>query len=312
MLPKFLLFSLLISTTYLAAQRPEARALDGRKLYPSPLSAKTQHRYDSLLAIAQADYATNPQSLDNIIWLGRRTAYLGRYREAIRIFSKGMKLFPASPELYRHRGHRYLSIREFDKAIADFAKAADLAKNWPIEIEPDGLPNAMNIPLSSLQFNIWYHWALAYYLKGDFTQAASLFKTCLEKYSDNDDSRAAAADWLYMCYQRANAPKLAQGLLASLPAEMTIIENDAYYQRLRMYRGLQSPDALLQLDRIDDPDNLLNLVTQGYGVANWYFYNQEPARAQQILEKILATSYWSAFGYIAAEADWVRLQKKRK
>ena len=63
--------------------------------------------------------------------------------------------------MYRHRGHRYVSIREFDRAIADLEYAATLIEGTEDEIEPDGMPNAMNIPVSSLHSNIWYHLGLA-------------------------------------------------------------------------------------------------------------------------------------------------------
>jgi tetratricopeptide (TPR) repeat protein len=232
---------------------------------------------------------------------GRRTAYLGLYKKAIKIFSKGLKKHPDSPELYRHRGHRYISIRQFDKAIRDFQKAATLAEGRDIEIEPDGLPNKLNIPLSNLQFNIYYHWALAHYLKGAFEKAIPIYEKCMA-YSDNDDLITATADWMYMTYRRLGQEDKAQQVLAKIHSDMKIIENDAYYKRLLMYKGEIKPSDLLDLEN-DDPDELLNLVTQGYGVGNWYFYNGEKGKALEIFRKIVGTDYWSAFGYIAAEAD---------
>jgi tetratricopeptide (TPR) repeat protein len=285
----------------LFSQSPEAKSLDGRKLYPMKLSAATQAKYDDLLAKAEQDYEADPNDLNNIIWLGRRTAYLGLYKKAIKIFSKGLKKHPDSPELYRHRGHRYISIRKFDKAIRDFQKAATLAEGRDIEIEPDGLPNKLNIPLSNLQFNIYYHWALAHYLKGAFEKAIPIYEKCMV-YSDNDDLITATADWMYMTYRRLGQEDKAQQVLAKIHSDMKIIENDAYYKRLLMYKGEIKPSYLLDLEN-DDPDELLNLVTQGYGVGNWYFYNGEKGKALEIFRKIVGTDYWSAFGYIAAEAD---------
>jgi tetratricopeptide (TPR) repeat protein len=203
--------------------------------------------------------------------------------------------------LYRHRGHRYISIRKFDKAIRDFQKAATLAEGRDIEIEPDGLPNKLNIPLSNLQFNIYYHWALAHYLKGAFEKAIPIYEKCMA-YSDNDDLITATADWMYMTYRRLGQEEKAQQVLAKIHSDMKIIENDAYYKRLLMYKGEIKPSDLLDLEN-DDPDELLNLVTQGYGVGNWYFYNGEKGKALEIFRKIVGTDYWSAFGYIAAEAD---------
>ena len=54
---------------------------------------------------------------------------------------------------------------------------------------------------------------------------------------------------------------------------------------------------------------MMYLATQGYGVANWYFVNGEVDKAKEILNKVLGGKYWSAFGYIAAEADVKRMEE---
>ena len=286
---------------------PEATAFDGRPLFPPAETEASRHRKDSLLAIARRHYEEDSTKLDNIIWLGRRTAYLSLYREAISIYSQGLALHPNAPELYRHRGHRYLSTRQLNKAIKDFEQAATLVAGLEVEIEPDGIPNKLNIPLSSLQFNIWYHWALAYYLKGDFKKAVQLYEECM-KYSTNPDLLVATADWLYMAYRRLGETEKAEVLLQQIPDSLEIIENDSYFRRLQMYKGLLATEELLDLNN-SDPDQQLDIVTQGYGVGNWYQYNGQQAKAAGIFSKILATSYWPAFGYLAAEADLTRMKK---
>lgn len=305
MKPTLLPILLLLFPILVFAQKPQAKSLDGRKLFPMKLSEDTQSKYDQLLEEAQKNYDADPNDLNNIVWLGRRTAYLGDYKKAIKVFTKGIKKHPNSPELYRHRGHRYISVRQFDKAIKDFEKAAELATGRDIEIETDGLPNKMNIPLSNLQFNIYYHWGLAHYLKGEFERAVPIYQKCME-FSDNDDLITATADWLYMTYRRLGQEKKAADLLQKIHADMKIIENDAYFKRLLMYKGEMAPSELLDLEN-EDPEQLLNLVTQGYGVGNWYYYNGDKTKAKAIFQKIVETAYWSAFGYIAAEADLFRL-----
>ena len=123
--------------------------------------------YKGKLDEAKNNYTQNP-SADNLIWLGRRTAYMGHYKNAIDIYTKGIDQYSKDARFYRHRGHRYISIRCFNLAIKDFKKAARLTRGKPNEVEPDGLPNALNIPTSTLQGNIYYHLGLAYYLQGDY------------------------------------------------------------------------------------------------------------------------------------------------
>ena len=96
-----------------------------------------------------------------MIWLGRRTAYLWRYEEAIEIYTRGLTAHPDDPRLWRHRGHRYISTRRFDLAVRDLEQAARLAAANPDRIEPDGLPNSYGIPTGTMRFNIYYHLGLA-------------------------------------------------------------------------------------------------------------------------------------------------------
>lgn len=112
--------------------------------------------------------------------MGRRTAYLGDYRKAIAIFSEGEKKHPQDPRMYRHRGHRFISLRVFDQAITDFEKAAELIKGKPDEIEPNGIANSRGVAMGTLRFNIWYHLGLAYYLKGDMENALRGYENCMD------------------------------------------------------------------------------------------------------------------------------------
>jgi hypothetical protein len=123
----------------------EAISLLGDTLYAPTPSEKLMARYTE----KQQAFEVAPDSIDTIIWLGRFTAYKGNYNEAIHIYTEGLKKFPNDARLYRHRGHRYISIRKFDEAIADLTKAAEMIQGTENEIEPDGMPNDRNIPVSS-------------------------------------------------------------------------------------------------------------------------------------------------------------------
>ncbi len=286
---------------------PEATSLLGRDLYPMKDSPKSKAKKDQQLLEAKQNYQQDPANLENIIWYGRRLAYLSRYGDAIKIYSKGLERHPNAAELYRHRGHRYVSIREFDKAIADFNAAVENMQGRPLDVEADGMPNKQNIPLSNLQFNVWYHLGLAYYLQADFTNAILAYENCMA-FSNNDDLVTATADWLYMSYMRNGESDKAAILLDLIHPDMNIIENDAYFKRLLMYKGLMQPEELLAFNDLDE-ENELSIVTQGYGVGNYYMMKGDKEKAKEIFEKILKTNYWSAFGYVAAEAEIYRLTK---
>lgn len=287
-------------------QPVEAMSLLGTELRRPDLPDGTRERLEGNLANAEAAYAADPENEETIIWLGRRLAYLSRYQEAIEVFSGGIESFPESYRLLRHRGHRYISTRQLDLAVADLAAAAELAADYEDQIEPDGAPNAAGIPLGTDHFNIWYHLALAHYLQGDLDAALAAYEECMA-VSGNPDLLVATTDWMVMTLRRLGRQDETAPLLDAITADMEIIENDSYHRRLLMYKGELAPEDLLDLGAGDDPDQAVNIATQGYGVGNWYLTNGEEARAIEVYERILEGTSWAAFGYIAAEADLARL-----
>ncbi len=254
--------------------------------------------------LAKAQAAYNPKDPESIVWLGRRQAYLGRYDDAIATFTKGVALYPANPKFYRHRGHRYITTRQFDKALADFTHASKLIAGQPDEIEPDGRPNKLNKPLSTLQFNIWYHLGLTHYLKGDFRKALAAYLECMKVSRNNDDSLVATSDWLYMTYRRLGDTASAARVLDPIQEKMDIVENDSYHKRLLLYKGKIEPGALLDTRTADD----LTIATQGYGVGNWHLYNGRKSEALAIFQKVVEGKEKAAFGYIASEVELKRLR----
>ncbi len=291
------------SNTDEIAAEPEVYSLLGDEFF-APTVANL--KLDSNQAVARKNFDAS-QSEENYIWLGRRTAYLTRYNEAIDIFSEGIDKFPNSYRLYRHRGHRYISQRKFDAAIADLTKASQLMQGAPIEIEPDGQPNQLNQPLSSTQFNVWYHLGLAYYLKGEFDLAEKAYLECMN-VSNNDDLITATVDWLYMTYRREGKKEEAKKLLEKITDNMIIIENDSYFKRLNLYKGKLPVDSVLFVSASNE-DVELALATQGYGVGNWYLCNGDTSQAVGIFERVVNGKHFSAFGFIAAEADLEKLRK---
>ena len=281
----------------------EATSLLGEPLIPPALPDSIAAAYEARLREAESELARTPQSADAAIWVGRRLAYLGRYREAIDSFTQAIARHPDDPRLYRHRGHRYITVRRLDSAIADLSHAATLVAGQPDEIEPDGLPNARNIPTSTLQSNIWYHLGLAHYLRGEFEPAAEAYRQALA-VSTNPDMLVASTHWAYMTHRRMGNEAEAARVLTPIRREMDIIENDAYHRLLLLYRGELPVDSLLSTG--EEPADAVQDATIGYGVGNWHLYNGRSAEAMSVFSDVLRTSQWAAFGYIAAEAEVAR------
>ena len=278
--------------------------LQGKSFLNRPLFSKQLKKKDSLkinkFVRAKAQYDYDDQNADNIIWLGRRMAYLGDYQKAITIYSEGIEKFPKDARFYRHRGHRYISTRQLDNAINDFEIAALLIEGTKDQIEPDGIPNRLNQPVSSLHTNIYYHLGLAYYLKADWEKALKNFQACYDA-SSNDDMRVAASHWLYMILRRMERTEDANNLLSSISEQMDIIENDGYHQLLLFYKGLVEEESLVGNGSAGASEAVK------YGIAHWYHYNGEIEKAKTLYETLLDEGSWSGFGYLAAEAELSRL-----
>lgn len=374
------------------AAPPECVSLLGVPLHELP-AGDARDAALARLAAARAAVEANPDDPEALIWLGRRHGYLWQMNTAIDAFTRGVERWPADARFRRHRGHRLISLRRFDEAIVDLEYAAALLTQQPDAIEPDGAPNVLNIPLTTLRFNVWYHLALARYLTGDFDGAARDFAEALchadpsvarlaagvgdepraasRRAAANtpapqvtlsvaamstpasnakssagatstqgtaaikaapvptasmstgapsashaaawpagvslslgvDDNTVAAADWLYMSLRRAGRDAEAADVLTLVRADMTIVENAAYHRRLLLYKGQLREEQLLSVERATS----LDLATYGYGVANWHLYQGERDRARELLQRVVTGENWPAFGFIAAEAELVRL-----
>ena len=275
---------------------------DNAKEIAPQLTAAAKQKYSENLSLAAGNVAAQPTA-DNIIWYARRKGYLGKYKDAVDALTIALKQFPNDARMYRHRGHRYITLRCFDDAIRDFEKAGKLVKGKSDEVEPDGMPNAQNIPTSTLQSNIWYHLGLAYFLKGDFKKALAAYKECM-KVSKNSDMLAATSHWYYMTLRRLEKNKDAERLLEPINGDFEVIENADYLKLLRLYRGEVKGDALMS--EMGDKAETLGNASLGYGVGNWYLYNGDRDKAMDIFRKITAGNQWASFGYIAAEAEITR------
>jgi len=252
------------------------------------------------LAVARADYEKDPDDADNIIWLGRRLGYVQDYRGAIEAFSEGIRKHPDDARFYRHRGHRYISIREFDRAIADLEKAAELIAGTGDEVEPDGAPNPAGIPVSTLHSNIWYHLGLAYYLKGDLDNALRVYEIAIAE-TPNDDMRVATTHWLYMTLRLLDRDEDAIAALGPIHEDMNVIESMPYHQLCLMYKGEAETGRVLTSNITEAGGD-----SAKYGIANWHYYNGRLDEARAGFEDMIATSGWASFGRIAAESDLAR------
>lgn len=284
----------LVYGTVLLAQKTEPEVY-------SPLGKAYFARPDAAGVIARADKALfeGGEKADLLLEAARARDQFFRFSASIPLYTRGMQMFPEDVRFPRYRGHRLLSMRRFDAALADLKAAVELA------------------PAS---FDVSYHLGLAYYLRGDFNHAAREYGRCLALgdkprpeylrgipagwrscYALDDDSRVALTDWAYRALRRAGKHAEAKVLLERIGESMTVRENTSYWKALLFYKGARTEEQTLGA-----PGNSNAPATVGYGIAVFHRLEGRPERACQLLQRIVNEENWTAFGVIGAETDLAR------
>ena len=275
------------------APQPEATSLLGEQLFA---------KEDTLGEIAAADsaLALAPDDVELLIAAARARRNSWHYREEMALYTKVIGMAPEDWRPYRFRGHRYISVREFDNAVRDLEKARELAPfNWDVS----------------------YHLGLAYFVSGRFGDAADEYMRCIAladdagaKAADSDafrscsrngsdaGSQVAMTEWGARALLRAGRQAEAEALAKAIPEGLEVGENVSYYHDLLYAKGLKTADELLNLA----PDAPYRLETVGYGVATRLLVAGDTARAMEVFQQIVADPWWPGFGRIAAEAELAR------
>lgn len=285
---------------------PQATSLLGRPLLTPTLPDARRGQMEADAEIARRAYDANPSDEPAAILYGRRLAYLGRFREAVDVYTRALADHPDSYRLLRHRGHRYITLRQFDKAIADLSRAWTLVKDRPDAPEPDAAAGGPSGTTD--KSNILYHLGLAQYLKGDFTGAAATFarRTDLaarhEKLSD--DNTVAFMYWQYLSLRRAGRDVEAKAVLAEYHPRMDVRDNDAYFAIIRVFAGDVPAEVFAAAAETPESTNL----AMAYGVGVYRLLNGQNEQAMAMFSRLAANPNWPSFGVIAAEAEVARQQ----
>lgn len=249
--------------------------------YRSPAGVEYRSLPDTdAIRTARAALAAEPRSVARIIDLGVAQSGARQFREAIATFTRGLEIEPDNATLLRWRGHRYLSVRELDRAFDDLTRGAALDPSI---------------------YGIWYHLGIVQYLRGDFAAAAASFAKA-QPIAPDAGELAGSTDWLWMSLSRAGRGGEAKAMLDRRPDNKPV--TNAYARRLQLYRGEIGPDAVLTPADTED----VQVATLAYGLGNWYLIRGDTAQARKWFERSIQSGGWPAFGFIASEVELRRLQ----
>ena len=251
--------------------------------YRSPAGVEYRSQSDTgPIARAEAALSADPRNVERFIALGVAQSGARQFREAIETFTKAMAIEPNNAMLYRWRGHRYLSVRELDKAQGDLTKG---------------------LRLDSTNYGILYHLGIVRFARGDFAGAAQLFARAQPRAPDAGEL-AGSTDWLWMSLMRAGRKADAEAMLARRPDSLPV--DNAYARRLKLYRGEIGPDAVITPGDTAD----VQAATLAYGLGNWYLVRGDTARAKTYFERSVKSGGWPGFGFIVSEVELRRTGKR--
>jgi Flp pilus assembly protein TadD len=272
-----LLLSVFAATTSVGAQTAASVQ------YRSPAGIEYRAVADTgPIARAQAALAADPRDVARIIALGVAQSAARQFREAIETFTRGIAIAPNNAMLYRWRGHRYLSVREFDKAKADLTRG---------------------YALDSTNYGILFHLGVLHFVQGNFAEAVRMFTRAQPRAPDGGEL-AGSTDWLWMSLARAGRVAEANAMLARRPDTLAAPPGYAYAQRLKLYRGELTPETLFT--SADTAD--VQVATLSFGLGNWYLARGDTVRARAQFERAVRSGGWPGFGFIASEAELRRLR----
>jgi tetratricopeptide (TPR) repeat protein len=279
------------------AEESVTETLIGTPITEPGWSLETRARLEKDLDIATAVMAVAPEREDSYIWLGRRLGYLARNGEAIDVFTEGLERFPDSYKLLRFRGRHLARNRQFERAIADYRRAAQLVEGIQDSYEPDGIINARHQYLGSYRSNIHYYLGQTSWAVGDYQATLDgMTRAAAEPLVAHDDRRVATGFWQYLALRKLGRHDEAKAVVDAIPEGLELVENHDYYDGVRFFKGTLGEEELL-------PRAGLNAK---FAVAMVHLIEGRTDTAEAMLRDLVARS---SQGYWPAETELLQLPK---
>lgn len=278
-------------------ERPvEGTSFGGTPLYRNGIDAE---RAGELQAQIDALEASSSLTEDDYIKLGSLYIAGNRFSDSIDLYTRGLEAHPESFKLRRHRGHRYINLRQLDKAIVDLREAVALMGSENSDVLEY---NSAGEPTATYEHWVWYHIGLYHYLNEQWDEAAVAYQKCVDT-SISNPNRVGATDWLYNALRKGGRHDEAAAAIAKIPADMDTNREHPYFKRVMVYKGELSPGDVIDVDKPVSDWNGFD-ITAGYGIANWHAFSGDTVAAERIHRSILETPFWNAWAFVVTDKEY--------
>ena len=225
--------------------------------------------------------AADPKDQGRMLDLALALKTQWRYYEASLVFSQMLMQDPFQCRVLCHRAHVYIGIREYEMAAADLEMA--------LRLEPE-------------DWDSLYHLGLCYYLLHDYETALKYYARCYA-VSKTEEDLTAVTDWYWMTLCRLGRKEEADRLLEPVREDWEYGENEIYFTRLLVYKGIRNADEVIRCARTQGAHEF---STYCYGIAIYMRYvlgKEEEASA--LLHDIAGRtdSNWGSFALMAAQEE---------
>lgn len=211
--------------------------------------------------------------------LGDRSSY----DIAINDYSKLLICEPFNSMLYRNRGHRYLSISEFDKAVADLIMSTRLF--------PDYWKN-------------WNYIGMIYYFKGEYEKSILYYNRAMLETGVDSPFYVAMVNWKYLALMKLGRNSEANDLINGFNAPKKTLDN--YRDLVYLYRGTLSVEEIEK--KLKEDINEIYKSTYCFGLGMYYYFNGHKEKSVNLFKDFINSSdVWFALGYMGVQAELKRI-----
>ena len=241
-------------------------SLLGKELFYSILddedSIKSREKLDAMIKESLSNMEKDPKDPIHYICAGFYTWLLRDISGSLAIYDKGTTNCPDSYELYWYKTLHKTTTRDLVGAISDAECAVELIKGKPdhgldirVFLNPHGYyPYTIN-------FMIWYHLGMAYYLNGDLEKAKQAYLEC-DNFIYGNDALAARSCWFYPVLRELGEYDQATALMTGIKDDIKIIADPGYGETSLLFKGTLS---VADVQEKADSEGNLNIF-RGWGL----------------------------------------------